>query len=87
MRLVSVSWHMQVQESQQKAWWEEFLSEFFQENATLVIEVDFGEGTRKYRKWLYAMHGIVRYSMLCTSLLPFDRRFHFMYTHRAKCAT
>jgi hypothetical protein len=39
-----------VQESQQKAWWEEFLNEFFQENATLVIEVDFGEGTRKYRK-------------------------------------
>ena len=42
---------MQVQESQQKAWWEEFLNEFFQENATLVIEVDLGEGTRKYRKW------------------------------------
>ena len=26
------------------------MTEFFQENATLVIEVDFGEGTRKYRK-------------------------------------
>ena len=50
---------MQVQEAQQKAWWEEFLNEFFQENATLVIEVDFGEGTRKYRKWPFA--GIVLY--------------------------
>ncbi|XP_064383759.1 uncharacterized protein LOC135332303 [Halichondria panicea] len=32
-----------------KFWWEEFMNEFFHEAATLVIEVDLGEGTRKFR--------------------------------------
>jgi len=31
-----------------KFWWEEFMSEFFHEGATLVVEVDLGEGTRKF---------------------------------------
>ena len=51
-KILLYAYLLQVQESQQKAWWDEFLSEFFQESATLVIEVDFGEGTRKYRKCL-----------------------------------
>lgn len=33
-----------------KTWWEEFMAEYFHENSTLVIEVDLGEGTRKFRK-------------------------------------
>ena len=39
---------LQISESDHKLWWEDFMTEFFHENATLAIEVDLGEGMRKF---------------------------------------
>ena len=39
---------LQISESDHKLWWEDFMTEFFHENATLAIEVDLGEGVRKF---------------------------------------
>ena len=39
---------LQVLNVEHKAWWEEFMGEFFHENATLAIEVDLGEGVQKF---------------------------------------
>ena len=41
---------LQISESDHKLWWEDFMTEFFHENATLAIEVDLGEGMRKFCK-------------------------------------
>lgn len=41
---------LQVTDSETKRWWEDFMTEFFHDSSTLVIETDLGEGTRKYRE-------------------------------------
>ena len=45
---VFVKFLLQISESDHKLWWEDFMTEFFHENATLAIEVDLGEGMRKF---------------------------------------
>jgi hypothetical protein len=47
--------YSQVPESHQKAFWDQFMIEYFTENATLTVGGDFGEGHRKYslnRQWI-----------------------------------
>ena len=39
--------------SESKIWWEQFGAEFFHDAATLVVEVDFGDGMRKYCKFVF----------------------------------
>lgn len=39
---------LQISESDLKLWWDDFMTEFFHENATLAIEVDLGDGMRKF---------------------------------------
>ena len=39
---------LQISESDLKLWWDDFMAEFFHENATLAIEVDLGDGMRKF---------------------------------------
>ena len=44
----TANFFFQISESDHKLWWEDFMTEFFHENATLAIEVDLGEGMRKF---------------------------------------
>lgn len=47
--------YSQVSDPELKLWWDSFMLEFFHENATLAIEVDLGEGLRKFcltRQWV-----------------------------------
>ena len=39
---------LQLPESESKAWWDQFMMEYFHDLATLVIEIDFGEGMQRY---------------------------------------
>ncbi|CAI8052489.1 hypothetical protein GBAR_LOCUS28696 [Geodia barretti] len=40
--------YSQIPETHQKAFWDQFMMEYFTENATLTVGGDFGEGHRKY---------------------------------------
>lgn len=64
----------QLGESESKAWWEQFMTDYFHEMAILAIEIDFGEGMQRYTlhrnfiawyfKSILLENGISRYNLL-----------------------
>ncbi len=62
----------QVSEANLKLWWDEFMSEFFHENATLAIEVDLGDGMRKFCKLSYNQ---------CGNLSPVVSKLNYLVLH------